>query len=160
RRTIFRDLAALRDAGLPLKYDSETDRYSASGWLLPPTQLTTEESRALSGLALEFGYRKKLPFYDAAFNASQKIERGLPKSIRREVARIVCFIDVHSVELNELDEKVGYFHQLIEATLQKRAMKLVYGSLTEWETIETTLRPYHLLFAKHCWYVLGRSSMH
>lgn len=39
-------------------------------------------------------------------------------------------------------------------------MHITYGSLTEWETIETSLRAYQLIFAKHSWYVLGRSSLH
>jgi predicted DNA-binding transcriptional regulator YafY len=160
RRTIFRDLAALRVSGLPLEYDSKTDRYSASRWLLPPTQLTAEELRALSGLAIEFGLKNKLPFHDSAFNAVQKVERTLPKALRKSVARIVRFIDIQSADLNPLAGKVKYFQQLIEATVQRRVLRLRYGSLTECETIETKLRPYHLLFSQHSWYVLGRSLMH
>ena len=160
RRTIFRDLAALREAGLPLNYDSKTERYSAGGWLLPPVQLTAEEALTISGLAREFGRNKKLPFFDAAFNAAQKIEQTLPKSLRKTVAPIARAIEIHSVELSRLEGKASMFRQLIDAVIQRRVVKIEYGSHTEWETITTKLRPYRLLFNQHSWYVLGRSSMH
>lgn len=160
RRTIFRDLSALRDAGLPLTYDPKTERYAAGGWLLPPVQLTADEAFALLGLAQEYGYRKKLPFYEAASNAARKIERTLPASVRRSVHRQSAPIEIEGVELNHRVGKSGAFRQLIEAIAGKRALKITYESLTEWETIETQLHPYRLLFSQHCWYVLGHSSMH
>jgi predicted DNA-binding transcriptional regulator YafY len=160
RRTIFRDLAVLRDAGLPLKFDAKTERYSSIEWLLPPVQLTTDEALALFGLADEFGRQHKLPCYGAASNAARKIEQTLPKVLRREVAVKARAIEMQSVELNETVGKKAYFGQLIEAIVRKTAVELVYESLTEWETIETRLQPYRLLFSQHSWYILGRSSMH
>jgi len=59
QRTIFRDPAGLRQSGLPIEYDPKTERYPASGWALPPVQLTDEEALALFGLAHEFGWLKK-----------------------------------------------------------------------------------------------------
>jgi predicted DNA-binding transcriptional regulator YafY len=160
RRTIFRDLIALRKAGLPLRYDPKTERYSSTTWLLPPAQLTAEESLAISSLAKEFGGNKKLPFYDAAYNAALKIEQTLPKRLRQALAPIVRSIEIQSVELSKLEGKVSVFQLLIQAIIQRRVLQVAYGSLTEWETIETKLQPYRLLFSQHCWYVLGRSSMH
>ena len=46
------------------------------------------------------------------------------------------------------------------AIANRRVLQLTYESLTEWETIETELQPYRLLFSQHSCYVLGRSSMH
>jgi predicted DNA-binding transcriptional regulator YafY len=160
RRTVFRDLAALRESGLPIEFDPKTKRYSARGWALPPVQLTAEESLALFGLANEFGGQKKLPFYDAAYNAARKIEQTLPKRLRRSVASIGRAIEIQSVELNKRVGETTSFRQLIEAIANRHVLHITYGSLTEWETIETELQPYKLLFSQHCWYVLGRSSMH
>jgi predicted DNA-binding transcriptional regulator YafY len=160
RRTIFRDLAALREIGQPLEYDPKTERYSSASWLLPPVQLTAEESLTLFSLAREFGGNKKLPFYDAALNAAVKIEQTLPKRLRQSLAPIARNIEIQPVELSKLDGKASVFKQLIDAIVQRRVLKVTYGSLTEWETIETKLRPYRLLFSQHSWYVLGRSSMH
>lgn len=145
---------------MPIEYDPKTERYSASGWALPPVQLTEEESLALFGLANEFGWRKKLPCYNAAYNAALKVEQTLPKRLRRSVASISRAIEIQSVELNKRVGSSTVFRDLIDAIAKRRVLHLKYGSLTEWETIETELQPYRLLFSQHSWYVLGRSSMH
>jgi predicted DNA-binding transcriptional regulator YafY len=150
----------LRASGLPIEFDPKTERYSASGWALPPIQLTEEESLALFGLANEFGWRKKLPCYDAAYNAALKVERTLPKRLRRSVASKSRAIEIQSAELNKRVGSSTVFPNLVDAIANRRVLHLTYGSLTEWETIETELRPYRLLFSQHAWYVLGRSSMH
>jgi predicted DNA-binding transcriptional regulator YafY len=162
RRTIFRDLQALRDAGLPLEYDAKTERYYVSpSWAMPPSKLTDDEAFALIGLATEFGRNKALPFYDAAHNGAVKLERTLPKSLRRGLCRKTQVITIRPGSLTEeLGSKASVYQQLVAAISLRRAVKITYGSLTEWATIDTKLRPYRLLFTRHCWYVLGLSSLH
>src|SRR4051812_18830606 len=162
RRTIFRDLQVLREADLPLEYDGKTERYYVSpSWAMPPAKLTDDEAFALIGLATEFGRNKRLPFYDAAHNGAVKLERTLPKSLRRGLRRHSEILQIRPGTLTgKLTEKASVYQQLITAISRRCAVKITYGSLTEWETIETKLRPYRLLFTRHCWYVLGLSSMH
>jgi predicted DNA-binding transcriptional regulator YafY len=162
RRTVFRDLQVLRDADLPLDYDAKTERYYVSPrWAMPPSKLTEEEAFALIGLATEFGRNKELPFYDAAHNAAVKLERMLPASLRRGLRRKTQAIRIRPGKLTEkLGSKASVYQQLVTAISQRRAVKITYGSLTEWATIETKLRPYQLLFTRHSWYVLGLSSVH
>jgi predicted DNA-binding transcriptional regulator YafY len=42
----------------------------------------------------------------------------------------------------------------------RQVVRIEYDSLTEWQKITTKLRVYHLLFSKHSWYAIGRSSLH
>ena len=127
---------------------------------MPPVRLTAEESLALLGLATEFGRNKKLPFYDAAYNAAVKIERTLPRALRQGLKPKARAIEIQSVQLSMLAGKASVFQQLVAAIAERRVVEVVYASLTEWETIVTKLRPYRLLFSQHSWYVLGRSSLH
>jgi proteasome accessory factor B len=52
------------------------------------------------------------------------------------------------------------YMQLVDAIAARRVVRIAYASLTEWDLIETRLRPYQLLFNRHSWYVIGRSSLH
>jgi proteasome accessory factor B len=161
RRTIFRDLQTLRDADLPLEYDAKTKRYyAAKSWRLPPTKLTSDEALAVIALATEFGRYRELPFYDAAYNAAVKLEQQLPKQLRRGLQRQAQAIKIRPNQKGYLQGAAAVYRQLVAAIETRRVVHIIYGSLTEWETIETKLRAYQLLFSKHSWYVLGHSSMH
>jgi len=161
RRTLFRDLQSLRDAGVPLQFDKEQDRYSIPGsFFLPPTNFTAAEALSLIALAREMGRGDRLPFYEGAYAAALKLEGSLPSSLRQELRLVTKSIRIKPSQISQLKDKASIFHQLLDARAQERVVEIQYGSHTECETITTRLRPYHLLFSRHCWYVIGRSSLH
>ncbi|HEX5471438.1 MAG TPA: WYL domain-containing protein [Lacipirellulaceae bacterium] len=161
RRTIFRDLQTLRDAGVPLEFDPKAQRYYVqSTALLPPTEFTLEEALALISLAAELGRNQVLPFYDAAYNGALKLQQSLSATLQQGVRRSVRSISIRPNRPAFLTDKAGIYHQLVAAVAKRRAVQLSYESLTEWEVISTKLCPYRLLFSQHSWYVIGRSSLH
>src|SRR6476646_1792563 len=83
RRTIFRDLDVLRQAGVPLLFDDEQCVYRIPGtYFLPPTNFTTDEALAVMVLCYELGRDNRLPFYEAAQSAALKLESSLPTRVR------------------------------------------------------------------------------
>jgi proteasome accessory factor B len=161
RRTIFRDLESLREAGVPLEFDREAQRFSiAKAFFLPPMNFTAQESLALLALAAEIGRYKQLPFCDAIYTAAMKLEGNLPAPLRREVRRMTKSIRFRLDKVAHLSGKAGIYEQLVEAIKKRHAVEIHYDSFTEWETIATKLRPYQLLFSRRSWYIIGRSSLH
>jgi hypothetical protein len=56
KRTVFRDLEALKMAGVPLAFDKDEKRYSIPGsFFLPPLNFTANEALSLVALAAELG---------------------------------------------------------------------------------------------------------
>lgn len=146
---------------MPLEFDVNAQRYYLlSNSLTPPVQLTAEEALALVTLATEFGRNQALPFFDAADNATLKLERSLPASLQRGVRRTSRVIKIRPTRPGRLVGKANIYQQLVAAIEKRRIVQIEYESLTEWETITTRLRPYQLLFNQHSWYVIGRSSLH
>jgi len=161
RRTIFRDLETLRTAGVPLQFDREADRYSiASSFFLPPTNFTAEEALSIIALAVEMGSSRGLPFYEPARRAALKLESSLPGPLRDELQTLTQAIQINLDPTNPLEGKTEIYQQLIDSIAKRRVVRIHYESLTEWETITTKLRAYHLLFSQRSWYVIGRSSLH
>jgi proteasome accessory factor B len=161
RRTIFRDLESLRTAGVPLNFDGINDRYSIeSAFFLPPTNFTTEEALAIIALASKITTGEKLPFSEPARQAAMKLESTLPAPLREELRDVSRSIQINLSKVARLDHKADFYQLLVNSLRDKRAVRMNYASLTEWQTITTTLRPYQLLFSGRSWYVIGRSSLH
>ena len=161
RRTTFRDIESLRAAGLPFEFDPGRDRYSLpSAYFLPPVNFTAAEAISLVALANELGRGDRLPFFEPAQSAAIKLESSLPPPLRRELGRITRAIRIEPMPINPLDGKRGIFHQLVDAMADYRVVLIDYDGLAESKPITTKLRPYHLIFRRHSWYVIGRSSIH
>ena len=161
RRTVFRDLATLREAGVPLEYDSESEKYLiSSSFFLPPTNFTASEALSIIALAGQVGGRSQLPFYEAAHSAALKLESSLPHVLREELGAAARSIQIDLDPAGKLQGKEQFYQMLVKAISIGRVVKMCYNSLTEWETIVTRLRPYRLFFSRRSWYVVGHSTLH
>ena len=161
RRTIFRDLETLRQAGVPLEFDAAARRYSIPhGAFGPPSDLTAEEVLSLWALANSAGEHSRLPFYEAACKAVSKLERSLSAAELRKFRRTAKRILFLPLKPGISAAKSAVYQLLLEALEKRQIARLEYGSLTEWERITTDLRPYQLFFLQHSWYVVGHSSLH
>jgi len=161
RRTMFRDLDTLKDAGVPLQFDRQQDRYFIpSSFFLPPTNFTAAETLSLIALASSLGKNGQLPFYEPARSAALKLESTLPGALRDEMRTMTQSIQIRVSQKNPLEGKEKFYQLLVDSIAAQRVVRMVYESLTEWETITTKLRPYRLLFSRRSWYVIGRSTLH
>ncbi len=161
KRTIYRDLDALRESGLPVAFDRQNDRYTIpSTSSLPATNLTAAEALSLIILAQQVGGKQHIPFYEAASEAAHKLECNLPPGLREEVQTLNGSIQIMSDGVGDLEHKKTIYQQLIDSRARRQVVRLEYESLTEWETISTKFRPYQMMYSRHSWYVVGRSTLH
>jgi proteasome accessory factor B len=89
-----------------------------------------------------------------------KLENSLPTALRRELKSVAQAIALGIPAADAIAGQETVYETLVNAIAERRVTKIVYQSLTEWETIGTDLRPYQLLFNRHSWYVIGGSSLH
>jgi hypothetical protein len=158
---MFRDLDALRHAGVPLEFDADRDRYSIpNAYFLPPVNFTAAEALSLMALAIEMGRGDRFPFYEPAQSAMMKLEGSLPPGLREQLRDMSRAIQIRPTPISAIDDKRRYYQQLVDARAHHRVVRIEYDSLTEWERITTKLRVYQLLFCRHSWYAIGRSSLH
>lgn len=161
RRTIFRDLNVLRDAGVSLVYREEDQSYwIPSPSYLPPTSFTPDEALAMMVLCQQLGEASGLPFYGSARRAALKLESNLPQKLRDYLRDVTSAVSIKIPQINPLDEHQSTYDQLVAAIGARRAVRIRYDSFTEWKIIATKLYPYRLLFSRRSWYVIGRSSLH
>jgi proteasome accessory factor B len=132
RRTIFRDLETLREAGVPLEFDAEKQRYAIPGtYYLPPTNFTPEEALSLIVLCDELGDRSRLPFFGPVRSAVVKLESALPGALRERLRKVADAIQIEPTPRSRLDEKMPIYQQLLEAIGQRQSVRIRYDSLAE-----------------------------
>jgi proteasome accessory factor B len=161
RRTVFRDLDLLKQAGVPLYFDVERQRYSIGAtYYLPPTNFTPEEALSLIVLCHELGDQTRLPFFAPARSAAVKLESTLPAKLREQLRRVTGAVQIEPAPHSPLQRQQPIYEQLLDAISGRRSVRIFYHSLSEAEDIVTKLHPYRLLFSWRSWYVIGRSSLH
>jgi len=160
RRTIFRDLDTLRRAEVPLVYDAARNCYSIPNvYFLAPTNLNNEEALTVMVLCHELS-AGGLPYCAPARSAASKLENSLPQRVRDQLQSLSGAVHVRLGPGRQIVEDDDVFRTLTDAIAQRQCVRLFYGSLTEKDTICTKVHPYKLLFSRHSWYVIGRSSLH
>jgi predicted DNA-binding transcriptional regulator YafY len=162
RRTIFRDLKTLQESGIPILYDSQRQGYwLTSGDYLPPTDLTLAETLSLLILAQELGARERgIPFQEVARDAALKLQSNLPEHLRNYVGEFVANVEIQSEPHADLKAGKIHYQRMIDAITNRCKIRIRYESLYEQSEIRTLVSPYRLLFQRHTWYVIGRSSLH
>lgn len=161
RRTIFRDLEVLREAGIPVLYDEDEQAYRVgTSKYLRPTSFTPEEALALIVLCHEMGQRDGLPFLQSAREAAIKLEGMLPASLRDYLRGMSRAVKIRMPPTNPLADSHDVYRHLLDAINRRTGVRIRYRSFTEAELIRTKLYPYQLVFSRRAWYVIGRSSLH
>jgi len=161
RRTIFRDLKELQTIGVPYHYNAKTGSYAIDPeFFLPPIDLNLQEALGLLLLVHKASGQIQLPFKNSALLAALKIENNLPVKIRQ-----YC-----NTALQNISTRVGpqapskmldkTFAQLQKAIAKKNKVSMRYHSLFEGQIIDVELCPYHLMYNRRAWYVLGLSDLH
>jgi proteasome accessory factor B len=161
RRTIFRDLDVLRQAGVPLLFDDDECVYRIPGtYFLPPTNFTAEEALAMMILCYELGSDSRLPFYESAQSAALKLESSLPVRVREQLREATAAVRINMQPGNRLTGQLPVYQQLLTCIATRQCARIAYDSFSDGSSIRLKLSPYRLLFSRHSWYVIGRSSVH
>jgi predicted DNA-binding transcriptional regulator YafY len=138
-RTIYRDLAALQDAGMPLR----ADRGRGGGYALdhsyqlPPINLSAREAGLLVVLGRMAIEQRLIPFTDTLESALDKVRSALSKSAQRELLSVLGELQVIGVPA--LPAPPAIRRALESAWFDGRALRIVYrkaGGLDSARTIK------------------------
>jgi predicted DNA-binding transcriptional regulator YafY len=165
RRTIYRDLQTLAQAGVPLRYLPEQQGYRlAPGFHLEAPKLEESEAIALVLVAAACTDAEALGRRQQVAAALLKLVQSLPTGLRERSA-LLCERIVgpgpHGSSVAPRDgQQTALTDVLLEALIQNRQVRLVYRERLPADLVETRLSPYYLQRSCTDWQVVGRSSLH
>jgi proteasome accessory factor B len=158
KRTIFRDIKSLQEAGVKYHFNQRSGRYTAdSDFMLPPLALTTEEAFALLLLTYKGKNHINFPLRMAALLAGFKIENNLHPQIRNYCAGALRYVTLQTYPQATKGKFDIIFSQIQKAIMDKRTIDIRCYCPKDHREIDMKLNPYHLLYCRHIWYLLGNS---
>lgn len=162
RRTVFRDIGALQEAGIHVHYDAERQGYFLKRpCFLRPADLTLEETLSLIVMGIELGNSQSgLMFCDHVRTAAMKLTCNLPDRLREAVGQVSESIQIQLASNAATEEERDIFDMVRSGLAERRCLRIHYDSVFEGEVIVTKLSGYRILFSRREWYVIGRSSLH
>jgi predicted DNA-binding transcriptional regulator YafY len=144
-RTIYRDLEALQDGGMPIRADRGRGGGYAlhKSYQLPPINFTAREAAlliALSRLAIE---QRLMPFPNAIEKAADKVRAALSTSAQRDMLQLIGELQLIGVPALPIPNSV---RDAIEtAWFESRALRIVYEKKA-WELTPRLVRIRSLVF--------------
>lgn len=157
KRTIYRDMQALSESGVPVIASPGQGFALMDGYFLPPLSLTTEEA-----ISLILGSDWVIQTFDADYqraagSANSKIKAILPERMRGEVDDLR-----QSLLLVSLDgfDKQDLLRQIRSAVIQKRQIHFrYYARSRDGDASHRTVDPYGLVRVNQAWFLTAYCHM-
>jgi predicted DNA-binding transcriptional regulator YafY len=159
KRTIYRDIQALSEAGVPLVAVTGQGYTLVEGYFLPPLQFTVEEA-----VMLLLGSGVMARSFDAelgssAHSAGQKIRGVLPERLRGEVAEMRESIHFVTEDGSGRAGEARLLPYLRRAILKRRSVLFTYVARQSAQGAGAETRreadPYALVHAGGAWYLVA-----
>jgi predicted DNA-binding transcriptional regulator YafY len=144
-RTIYRDIEALQDAGMPIRADRGRGGGYAldKNYQLPPVNFTAREAAlliALSRLAIE---HRLMPFPKTVESAVDKVRAALSTSAQRELLTLVR--ELQLVGVPSLPVAASVREAVEQAWFESRTLRIVYEKKA-WQLSPRIVRIRNLVF--------------
>jgi predicted DNA-binding transcriptional regulator YafY len=161
RRTVFRDIQVLNEAGIGVTYDETGETYRIEhGQYLRPVDLSLEEALSLMMLTRKFVDERVVPMSLSAIAAGMKIESCLPDDIREYCGHILDGVEVCGVRASDVDSVTDLLLRIEKSIMARTKLNIRYDSYFEKQEVDIVLRPYIAFFRNRGWYVVGYSEFH
>jgi len=161
RRTVFRDLEAIEEAGFIIWHDYQTRACRMhQPNSLPPINLDVSEASELFLAASLLDEKQGIPLLHTGREVVSKLEAHLPLDIKLGALRRARATAIRlgpTVRFDALQTSYGLVQEAISRRLRLRCRYLFQGNSMP---LSLYLEPYWLLFYRREWYVVGRNDRH
>jgi predicted DNA-binding transcriptional regulator YafY len=151
-RTVYRDIQALSEMGVPIAAMPGEGYRLMEGYYLPPITFSADEARALFlAISMLVGLTTAGPTQTAASSALEKIRAVLPHATLRQVEALQAIIRFYAFPRPQLNFDDKTFLTLQEAIHHRRVVRLRYHALHSNEVTERDVEPLELAFLDKTW---------
>ncbi len=159
RRTLFRDLDALKEAGIPYYYERGGGYRIARSFFLPPVDLQVTETLGLMFLARHAEAWRRQPLVGPALSALRKLAANVPESMREACLDLMSHVSVDAGPA-PADHETAVYAVCVRCIEERLVCRMTYRSPIEPPGDTLEVHPYALHFASRGWYLMAHSPAH
>lgn len=161
RRTIYRDLETLAQAGFPVRYRPDRQGYQlAPGVAADPTRLEEHEAIGLVLLASSWSGIEDLGLMRAARAAVGKVVQGLPPETREAIRALSDLIGPGQDDAPPPTARADVERGILGALRARTRLRVWYRHPDGPAAEATMIDPYRLVYDGGALWLIGRSSAH
>jgi predicted DNA-binding transcriptional regulator YafY len=151
-RTVYRDIAALAEAGVPIVGEAGVGYSIMRGYHLPPVHFTTEEATALVTAGMLMDRFTDSSLMSSMDSALAKIRAVLPPDRRDHVARLEQSMSLPNIERQSQPARLF----VIQKALADRAvLRIAYRSSGAAEASRREIEPLGLTYYADRWHLIA-----
>ena len=151
-RTVYRDIQALCEVGVPIAAMPGEGYRLLDGYYLPPITFTPEEARSLFlAISMLSGFTTEGKTQTAAATALDKIRAILPQNSLHQLEALQAIIHFYAFPSPPLSFDDPTFLRLQEAIHQHRVVHLRYHAQHSNEVTDRDVEPLNLLYFDKTW---------
>lgn len=151
-RTVYRDVQALCEVGVPITAVPGEGYRLMEGYYLPPISFTSEEARALFlAVSMLDGFTTDGPTKTAVTAALDKIRAVLPARTRRQAEALQAIMRFYAFPAPPLNFDNAVFLKLQQAIYEHRVVRLHYHAQRRNEVTERDVEPYEFVLLDKVW---------
>ncbi len=154
-RTVYRDVAALGEAGVPISGEAGVGYSLVKGYHLPPMLFTAEEAAALfvgGEMVKRFADTSLQP---AADSALLKIRSVLPAERQEELQRLERATVIGSMARPDAGVSRDVLRPIQRALVLRRVVAITYHGRARAEDTTREVEPMGVFFAGGAWYLVA-----
>lgn len=151
-RTVYRDVKALIEAGIPVSYEAGRGYFVVQGFFLSPVAFQTQEANALlimEKMVSGFVDKETARYYSSAMN---KIKAVLRSSEKDKLEKLDQNISIQTCDHFQLS--TSFIPIIQQAIVEERQLEITYKDVQE-NISDRTLEPIGLVFYAFGWHLIG-----
>jgi predicted DNA-binding transcriptional regulator YafY len=161
QRTVYRDIRALEEAGIPIGAETGKGYFIVDGYHLPPVMFTREEAGAMLIAEKLVGKFTDDSVSKSFMAAADKIKSILPTEAKELLAAMNSRVEVLFANAHTGGEFPNNFLSTVQKALQEnKCLELDYlAGYNQRKTCGRKVDPLGLIFYSNAWHLIGYCSL-
>lgn len=157
-RTVYRDLRALDESGVPIGFEPAKGYFITAGYFLPPVMFNEEEALAMISVGKMLATGREISIQRRFTSALEKIKSVLPVAYKENISLLEDKIRTISVPDCIAGQPNHFLITAEKAIVRSHCLKITYKALSQ-EYSQRLISPLGIYYHFESWYLLAYCNL-